>query len=34
MQKSYPLLSQINSPEDLRLLNKDQLQPLADELRA
>ena len=34
MQKSYPFLSQINSPEDLRLLNKDQLQPLADELRA
>lgn len=34
MQKSYPLLSQINSPEDLRLLDKDQLQPLADELRA
>nr|WP_314739063.1 1-deoxy-D-xylulose-5-phosphate synthase [uncultured Haemophilus sp.] len=34
MQKTYPLLSQINSPEDLRLLNKDQLQPLADELRA
>ena len=34
MQKSYPLLNQINSPEDLRLLNKDQLQPLADELRA
>lgn len=33
MQKSYPLLNQINSPEDLRLLNKDQLQPLADELR-
>lgn len=34
MQKKYPLLSQINSPDELRLLNKEQLQPLADELRA
>lgn len=34
MQNTYPLLSKINSPEDLRLLNKEQLQPLADELRA
>ena len=34
MQKNYPLLSQIDSPEALRLLDKDQLQPLADELRA
>ncbi len=28
-----PLLSQINSPEDLRKLSKDQLQDLVDELR-
>ncbi|OOR99457.1 1-deoxy-D-xylulose-5-phosphate synthase [Haemophilus paracuniculus] len=34
MRENYPLLSQINSPEDLRLLPKDQLQPLCDELRA
>lgn len=34
MQKTYPLLSQINSPDDLRLLPKDKLQPLCDELRA
>ncbi|OOH88428.1 1-deoxy-D-xylulose-5-phosphate synthase [Pasteurellaceae bacterium 15-036681] len=34
MQKTYPLLSQINSPEDLRLLPKEQLQPLCDELRS
>lgn len=34
MQNTYPLLSKINSPEDLRLLPKEQLQPLADELRA
>lgn len=34
MQNTYPLLSQINSPDDLRLLSKEQLQPLCDELRA
>ncbi len=34
MQKTYPLLSQINSPDDLRLLPKDKLQSLCDELRA
>lgn len=34
MQNKYPILSQINSPEELRLLKKEQLQPLADELRA
>lgn len=34
MQKTYPLLSQINSPDDLRLLPKDKLQALCDELRA
>ena len=34
MQKNYPLLSQINSPDDLRLLPKDKLQPLCDELRS
>ncbi|MDD2171867.1 1-deoxy-D-xylulose-5-phosphate synthase [Glaesserella parasuis] len=34
MQKTYPLLSQIDSPNDLRLLPKDKLQPLCDELRA
>ncbi|MCT8749968.1 1-deoxy-D-xylulose-5-phosphate synthase [Glaesserella parasuis] len=34
MQKTYPLFSQINSPDDLRLLPKDKLQPLCDELRA
>lgn len=34
MQKHYPLLAQIHSPEDLRLLPKDQLKPLCDELRA
>ncbi|EQA11361.1 1-deoxy-D-xylulose-5-phosphate synthase [Glaesserella parasuis 84-15995] len=28
------MLSQINSPDDLRLLPKDKLQPLCDELRA
>lgn len=33
MQNKYPLLSQINSPEELRLLEKEQLQPLANELR-
>ena len=31
---NYPLLSLINSPEDLRLLNKDQLPQLCQELRA
>lgn len=34
MQKTYPLLNQINSPEDLRLLPKEKLQALCDELRA
>lgn len=34
MQKPYSLLSQINSPEDLRLLPKEQLQSLCDELRS
>lgn len=34
MQNKYPLLSEINSPEDLRLLSKDQLQTVVDELRA
>ena len=31
---NYPLLSLINSPEDLRLLNKEQLPQLCQELRA
>ena len=31
---NYPLLSLINSPEDLRLLNKDQLPKLCQELRS
>ena len=31
---NYPLLSLINSPEDLRLLNKDQLPQLCQELRS
>ncbi len=31
--KIYPLLSKIEKPEDLRLLEVDQLQPLNDELR-
>ncbi len=31
---NYPLLSLINSPEDLRILNKDQLAQLCQELRA
>ena len=31
---NYPLLSLINSPEDLRLLNKDQLPQLFQELRS
>ncbi|TPH22490.1 1-deoxy-D-xylulose-5-phosphate synthase [Haemophilus haemolyticus] len=30
---NYPLLSLINAPEDLRLLNKDQLPQLCEELR-
>lgn len=34
MQKTYPLLSQINSPDDLRLLPKEKLASLCDELRA
>ena len=34
MQQTYSPLNQINSPEDLRLLPKEQLQPLCDELRA
>ncbi|MEI6068391.1 MAG: 1-deoxy-D-xylulose-5-phosphate synthase N-terminal domain-containing protein, partial [Methylococcaceae bacterium] len=29
----YPLLNHINSPADVRKLNKDQLKPLAKELR-
>ncbi|QIM68446.1 1-deoxy-D-xylulose-5-phosphate synthase [Basfia succiniciproducens] len=31
--QNYPLLSLINSPEDLRLLNKDQLPQVCNELR-
>jgi 1-deoxy-D-xylulose-5-phosphate synthase len=31
--KNYPLLAKINSPEDLRLLKKQQLPALCDELR-
>lgn len=31
--QNYPLLSLINSPEDLRLLNKDQLPQVCQELR-
>ncbi|QNS16076.1 1-deoxy-D-xylulose-5-phosphate synthase [Mannheimia bovis] len=34
MEKKYPLLSDINSPEDLRLLPTDKLQEVVDELRA
>jgi len=30
---SYPILSTINSPADVRKLKKDQLKPLAKELR-
>ncbi|MGR8998846.1 MAG: 1-deoxy-D-xylulose-5-phosphate synthase N-terminal domain-containing protein, partial [Gammaproteobacteria bacterium] len=30
---SYPLLDSINSPADVRKLNKSQLKPLAKELR-
>ncbi|MEY3288621.1 MAG: hypothetical protein RLZZ419_863, partial [Pseudomonadota bacterium] len=29
----YPLLNNINSPADVRKLGKDQLKPLAKELR-
>lgn len=32
--KKYPLLSQIHTPEDLRLLPKEQLKPLCEELRS
>lgn len=32
--QNYPLLSLINSPDDLRLLNKDQLAQVCQELRA
>jgi len=31
--KNYPLLAEINYPEDLRLLKKQQLPALCDELR-
>ena len=31
--QNYPLLSLINSPDDLRLLNKDQLPQICKELR-
>ena len=31
--QNYPLLSLINSPEDLRLLNKEQLPQVCRELR-
>lgn len=34
MQNTYPLLSQINSPDDLRSLPKEKLRLLCDELRA
>ncbi|MDD5323423.1 MAG: 1-deoxy-D-xylulose-5-phosphate synthase N-terminal domain-containing protein, partial [Methylococcales bacterium] len=30
---NYPLLNRINSPADVRKLRKDQLKPLAQELR-
>lgn len=30
----YPLLSKINSPEDLKLLKEDELVPLSEEIRA
>ncbi|NOU15474.1 MAG: hypothetical protein HOO92_16195, partial [Methylococcaceae bacterium] len=30
---SYPILSKIHTPADLRQLSKDQLKPLAQELR-
>ncbi|MBT3507639.1 MAG: hypothetical protein HOB60_01790, partial [Methylococcales bacterium] len=32
-QGAYPLLSQIETPADLRALTEDQLKPLAKELR-
>jgi len=34
LSTDYPLLSNIDSPEDLRLLKEEQLEPLAEELRA
>ena len=34
MKSTYPLLQTIDSPEDLRRLNRSQLEPLAHELRA
>lgn len=34
MEKKYPLLNEINSPEDLRLLPADKLQEVVDELRS
>ena len=34
IRNNYPLLSLINSPEDLRLLNKEQLPQLFQELRS
>ena len=34
MKNTYPLLQTINSPDDLRRLNRSQLEPLAHELRA
>ncbi|MBS9783304.1 MAG: 1-deoxy-D-xylulose-5-phosphate synthase [Pasteurella sp.] len=34
MQNNYPLLSQIDSPDELRLLSKDQLPELCTELRS
>ena len=30
---AYPLLQRIDSPEDVRAMDTEQLQPLADELR-
>jgi len=34
MKNTYPLLQTIDSPDDLRRLNRSQLEPLANELRA
>jgi len=34
MKNTYPLLHTINSPDDLRRLNRSQLEPLSTELRA
>lgn len=34
MTHTYPLLQTINSPDELRRLNRSQLEPLANELRA